>query len=778
MSTHAEHLRMEQAALEYAGQGLYIVPLHAPLFNNAGECVGCTCEAYKRSRKYKAWLESKGRGHKFDPAFKCRTPGKHPRQLDWETEASKDPVQIRKWFARWLQLNLGIAPGKSGLLVLDADAYKENYAGADLLTLADQQTATMITGNRGQHLYYQMPEGAQYGNEVGDLPDGIDIRGHGGMVVVYPSIHPNGNRYEWEDGYSLAECPPIPLPAALVAILDDAQAKAPAQAVTFTTPTTEPPQLGQWRLSKTIKNLIFNPAPDGQRSEADMSVATSLVYAGATDDDVLAVFEHCPIGVNGKFAERGRDYLALTIGNARVYAAAHPRPDVLATVEQIRLWIRTHAFEGHAPSSADGIYRTDGVDTKIADAVLDAMAEDQRFDIVIGKKRLGKLAGVGPNTALRALDRLNGWLFDVTPKATEFGARVALVDSGRLQLLDPSLVVTHVKTGGPFSENDKISNEYSPRKAYEPFLVGTSRVIKQQMAKAAIAMGISDKEAKEQLTFAAFGEGGIRVIDALIRAGDMTASELVEETGKKLSSIRTACARLVQHGLLIAERPNAITSYTYSLADDVWERLAAVAPHLRTYKLNDQREAKRLEGAQQWTQAELALAEKAGDKEKALKLERRFAGQAKARIPHLLSLYPELPTKEIERLAYEVAAYKRSPEKEAKVKANRNTQRAEHRDTVRLIADLIADTLDAGVTKADVLATVSKFGFDPDLVRSVLSNQQMIERAALSVGAEALAMNIAAYKADGISRAVATQALEVAGFIAGEIERAWDRVSA
>lgn len=738
MSTRADHLRMEQAALEYAGQGLYIVPLHAPLFNSAGECVGCTCEAYKRSQKYKAWLDSKGRGHKFDQAFKCRTPGKHPRLSDWETEASKDPVQIRTWFTRWPQLNLGIAPGKSSLLVLDADAYKENYAGADLLSRNDQQTATMITGNRGQHLYYQMPEGAQYGNEVGELPAGIDIRGHGGMVVVYPSIHPNGNRYEWEDGYSLAECPPIPLPAALVAILDAAQAKAPAQAVTFTTPTTEPPQLGQWRLSKTIKNLIFNPAPDGQRSEADMSVATSLVYAGATDDDILAVFEHCPIGMNGKFAERGRDYLALTIGNARVYAAAHPRPDVLATVEQMRLWIRTHTFEGHAPSSTDGIYRTDGVDTKIADAVLDTMATDHKLDVVIGKKRLGKLAGVGPNTALRALDRLNGWLFDVTPKATEFGTRVSLVDSSRLQLLDPSLVVKNVKTGGPLSENDNfapIVNEYSPRKGDEPFLAGTSRYVKKQIRDAAATLGIPTKEAKEQLTFAAFGEGGIRVLDALVRMGGYgTAQELAEETGKKLSSIRNVCGRMAPHGMLETTREGSRGPKVYSLADDVWERLASVAPHLRTYKLNDQREAKRLEGAQQWTQAELALAEKAGNKEQALKLERRFARQAKARIPHLLSLYPELATKEIERLAYEVADYKRSPEKEAAVKTSRKLAQDEHALTIACIINCLTNyanqtgRLPAMPTGDETVLTIEGQTFERAMVADVLRNPALVKR--------------------------------------------------
>lgn len=735
MNTHADHLRMEQAALDYAGRGLYVVPLHVPLFNDAGDCVGCSCEAYKRSQKYKTWLEDKSRGHKFDPAFKCRTPGKHPRLSDWETEASNDPAKIRQWFTRWPQLNLGIAAGRSGLLVLDADAYKENYAGADLLTQDDQQTATMITGNRGQHLYYQMPEGAQYGNEVGELPQGIDIRGHGGMVVVEPSIHPNGNRYEWEDGYSLAECPPILLPAALVAILNDAQAKIKAHAVTFSTPSTEPPQLGQWRLSRTTIDLIFNPLPAGRRSESDMSVATALVYAGATNDQILAVFEHLPIGTAGKFAEAGPRYLALTIGKARAFAEAHPRPDVVATIEQMRLWIRTHSFEGHAPSSSDNIYRTDGVDTKIADAVLDVMATGKRLEINIGKKRLGTLAGVGPNTALRALNRLNGWLFDVVP--SEFGARVALVDSCRLQSLDPSLTVLSVDKGGPLGANDNfapIINEYSQRKADDPFLGGTSRVIKDEIKKAAVAADLTFQEAKEQFTFASFGEGGIRVIDALVRAGDMTAQELAEETGKKLSSIRTACARLVQHGLLDATREGILDPNVYSLAIDVWERLAAIAPHLRTYKLSAQRENKRLECAQAWTKVEIAKAEAAGDKEQAVKLDRRFAKQAKTRVAHLSSLHPNLSAKDIERLAYEVATYKRSPEREAVVKTARKLAQDEHALTVACIINCLTNhanqtgRLPAMPTGDEVAITIEGQTFEWAMVADVLRNPALVKR--------------------------------------------------
>jgi len=92
------HQILLTSALDCAAQGLYIVPLHEPLFDAAGKVSGCTCEAYKRSAKYQAWLAERGQGNRFDPAYKCRTPGKHPRLADWESAASIDPEQVRTWW--------------------------------------------------------------------------------------------------------------------------------------------------------------------------------------------------------------------------------------------------------------------------------------------------------------------------------------------------------------------------------------------------------------------------------------------------------------------------------------------------------------------------------------------------------------------------------------------------------------------------------------------------------------------------------------------------------
>lgn len=727
----SRHEALLAAALAYAARGLFIMPLHEPLFDDTGNLTGCTCEAWKRSTKYKAWLESKGKRDRFDPNFKCLTPGKHPRLSDWETEASNDPEQIRRWWHKWPTANIGLAVGKSGLVMFDQDTYKENYDGAELFTLADRQTVTQLSG-RGEHWIYQMPAGKAYTNANNTLPKGIDIRGIGGMIVLAPSIHPNGRRYEWEDGYSILEIEPLPLPAALEAILDAAQANStPSKAATFTTPTTDKPTLLAWRTSPAIREKINSTPVKGSRSEDDYSVCLALIYAGATDDEILSVFQHYPIGTEGKYADRGDGYLALTIGKAKAFAEAHPRPDISATIDNLLLYVRTHSFEQFTAAYRAGKhYLTDASDTKIPTAILCEMKDKQRLTINIGKKRLGKLAGVGCNTALNALKRLNGWLFDVTLDPLH-GAQVTLCDASRLQRMDPLLSSAFVFKRDPFSANDvstPIIDEYSPRMADEPFLIGTSRLVRERIQDIALATEITPAQAKDEYTFPAFGESGIRIIDAMKRGGDMTAKELSEETGKKMSSIRTALRRLVQHGIVEATRPSVLSSYTYSLADDVWGRIEAITPNLRTYTTAARRENKRLESAQQWCQKGIAEATEAQDTEQANRLERRFAKLAKERLPHLERLYGDMPKHDVERLAYEVAAYKRSPKTDAVIRTERTTQRTEHRETVTLIRDLAIEIADIGTPLEHIYNEVIKYDFDPKLVRSVLQSPKQMAK--------------------------------------------------
>jgi hypothetical protein len=100
-------------------------------------------------------------------------------------DASTDPRKIHAWWNRWPGANIGMPTGKrSGVFVLDVD---------DLGALAELEaeigklpaTWTVRTPSGGLHLYFRHVEGVT--NSPGALPDGIDVRGEGGYVLVPPS---------------------------------------------------------------------------------------------------------------------------------------------------------------------------------------------------------------------------------------------------------------------------------------------------------------------------------------------------------------------------------------------------------------------------------------------------------------------------------------------------------------------------------------------------------------------------------------------------------------
>jgi Protein of unknown function (DUF3631)/Bifunctional DNA primase/polymerase, N-terminal/Primase C terminal 1 (PriCT-1) len=161
-----------ESALAIAAAGWAVIPLHTPIDG------GCDCRG---------------------PA--CASRGKHPRTKNGLSDATTDADQIRKWWNRWPDANIG-AVVPSGYVVVDVDV-------ADLATVfaADETppTATSRTG-RGWHHIYRTPVPVR--PKVG-VRTHVDLRGPGSYIVVPPSLHVSGVRYEWdipiEDG--IADAP-------------------------------------------------------------------------------------------------------------------------------------------------------------------------------------------------------------------------------------------------------------------------------------------------------------------------------------------------------------------------------------------------------------------------------------------------------------------------------------------------------------------------------------------------------------------------------------------
>lgn len=115
--------------------------------------------------------------------------------------ATTDAKQIRAWWRKRPQANIGIATGKtSGLVVVDIDPRN----GADLAAfwraadLDSVQLGTVITGTDGRHLYFRYPAGVTVASRA-HFVEGIDLKADGGYVVAPPSVHPNGVLYAWAE---------------------------------------------------------------------------------------------------------------------------------------------------------------------------------------------------------------------------------------------------------------------------------------------------------------------------------------------------------------------------------------------------------------------------------------------------------------------------------------------------------------------------------------------------------------------------------------------------
>jgi putative DNA primase/helicase len=159
-------------ALEYAGLGLRVVPLHTIADGH------CSCAS----------------------GPDCKRPGKHPHTPKGVKDATNRRKTIKAWWNKWPDANIGIATGvRSGIFVLDVDGDvgKESLKALQAKHGQLPKTMTVQTG-KGRHRYFRC-DGAHVGNSVGKLGEGIDVRGDGGYVVGVGSIHVSGTTYKFVD---------------------------------------------------------------------------------------------------------------------------------------------------------------------------------------------------------------------------------------------------------------------------------------------------------------------------------------------------------------------------------------------------------------------------------------------------------------------------------------------------------------------------------------------------------------------------------------------------
>jgi hypothetical protein len=207
------------------------------------------------------------------PAAKpnAKNQGKHPLGSivrNGLADATTDIDKVSHWWTLKPDANIGIA--LDGYAVIDVDP--RHGGDKSLAKLEARQrplpkTRRARTGGGGEHYYFRLPAGVTIKNDNrGGLGPGLDVKTTGGYVLVAPSLHVSGNRYEW-----IEKSPAVELPTWLIFLLSKTK--------------------GHGKVGKTNKHwheTLSNTIQNGTRDCTMTSIAGKLLQSGV---DVVLIHD-------------------------------------------------------------------------------------------------------------------------------------------------------------------------------------------------------------------------------------------------------------------------------------------------------------------------------------------------------------------------------------------------------------------------------------------------------------------------------------------------------
>ena len=136
--------RLVDEAIDYAGRGWKVFPLHTM----QGDVCSCKNAA-------------------------CTSAAKHPHIKEWQKFCSSEEGEIKDWWHKWPDANIGLATGgASGFFVLDVDPRHGGKESLQQLVKRNgsfPKTLGSNTGGGGVHLFFKEPE-IRIGNRANVLP--------------------------------------------------------------------------------------------------------------------------------------------------------------------------------------------------------------------------------------------------------------------------------------------------------------------------------------------------------------------------------------------------------------------------------------------------------------------------------------------------------------------------------------------------------------------------------------------------------------------------------
>lgn len=210
--------------------------------------------------------------------FPLKPKSKEPATVHGLNDWFDDPESAKELWGRNPNYNIGIVCGvpSHGLLVLDFDV-SDTKNGIETLrtwqaTNGDlPDTSIAITGSGGRHYLYRTSRTNIKPSANAQL--GVDVRCDGSYIVAPPSIHPNGDQYEWWE--SPEDTPIATADDAVYDFLDHVQRNGGVD--------EDKPQQDHFELPERIKK--------GERDNTLARYGFSLRGMGYPDDMILAALD-------------------------------------------------------------------------------------------------------------------------------------------------------------------------------------------------------------------------------------------------------------------------------------------------------------------------------------------------------------------------------------------------------------------------------------------------------------------------------------------------------
>lgn len=284
--------------------------------------------------------------------------GKKPYERGGFHLASTDRKQIKQWWKRWPNANIGIAcDSQRGPIVIDIDG-PSGYVLRESLNLPPTREARSRKGR--SHLYYEpLLDGVSIPRLIRPFKDKkgnkieLDVLGDGGYVIAPPSIHPDtGRPYKWTNGIR-----PVRMPNEILQLLQQSK-KSKKNAAPL------PEVIGSGERNSLLTSLAGSMR---RRNAGFDAILAALREENATrvvpplDDKELAeIAEHVT-----KYPPAGHGENLTDLGNARRFVMQHQ--DMVRAVgigkRPWRIWEGTHwapddtgEIERYAKSTVRSLY--------------------------------------------------------------------------------------------------------------------------------------------------------------------------------------------------------------------------------------------------------------------------------------------------------------------------------------------------------------------------------------------------------------------------------------